>query len=156
LTIAATYKLLVADTTDCTGANTGSFQVDGGGHFAKSVLFSALISVGDGSGAGVGGVIINRDSLPYVQFQAGGTTLCFLVSSAADTIKVLTSTAAATGNLQIAKINAEDDVSLTGGKYFYLRGSSGVDGSVRLSSQSAGTAILEKRASGSWSTLASW
>jgi hypothetical protein len=48
------------------------------------------------------------------------------------------------------------DIVQTGGKYHYLRGDASTDGSVRISSQASGAATLEKRASGSWTTLQAW
>jgi hypothetical protein len=73
--------------------------------------------------------------------KAGGIALgtdCFLYRSAAGVIRT------------------DDELSMTGGKYFYLRGDASTDGSVRISSQSSGTAQIEKRASGTWTAMESW
>ncbi len=53
-------------------------------------------------------------------------------------------------------LKTDGDFALVGGKYIYLRGDAISDGSVRLSSQSSGTATIEKRASGTWSSMESW
>jgi hypothetical protein len=88
-----------------------------------------------------------RIQLPPGTTKADGWcagTDCFVFRSASATITIDSS------------IIATGDLSQTGGKYHYLRGDASTDGSVRISSQSSGTALIEKRAGGSWTTLQAW
>jgi hypothetical protein len=45
---------------------------------------------------------------------------------------------------------AWSQIALVGGQYLYLRGDATTDGSVRLSSQTAGELLFERRTSGNW------
>jgi hypothetical protein len=60
------------------------------------------------------------------------------------------------GDLRAASATLSGAINQTGGQHHYLRGDASTDGSVRISSQSSGTALIEKRASGSWTTLQAW
>jgi hypothetical protein len=60
------------------------------------------------------------------------------------------------GSVSATDINPSGSVNVDGGQYVYLRGDASTDGSVRFSSQSAGTMLIEKRASGSWVSIGSF
>jgi hypothetical protein len=68
------------------------------------------------------------------------------------------STRAATfaSSVSCTSLTPSGDISQTGGQYHYLRGDASTDGSVRFSSQSSGTMLIEKRASGAWTSIGSF
>jgi hypothetical protein len=53
-------------------------------------------------------------------------------------------------------LTASGAINQTGGQYIYLRGDASTDGSVRFSSPSAGTMLIEKRDTGSWVSIGSF
>lgn len=60
------------------------------------------------------------------------------------------------GGVSCATLTASDNINMAGAKYVYLRGDASTDGSVRFSSQSSGTMLIEKRASGAWVSIGSF
>jgi hypothetical protein len=60
---------------------------------------------------------------------------------------------AAGGSMTIARPISCQSLKLASADYIYLRGDASTDGSVRISSQSAGTAKLEARSGGTWSNI---
>jgi hypothetical protein len=60
------------------------------------------------------------------------------------------------GSVRCTTLSPSSTLSMIGAQYVYLRGDASTDGSVRFSSQSAGTMLIEKRASGSWVSIGSF
>jgi hypothetical protein len=73
--------------------------------------------------------------------------------SASDTLVLVTGGVAALTVSSSQVVTLASDLKQSGGAYHYLRGDASTDGSVRMSSPSAGTFLLEARATGAWSTL---
>lgn len=128
------------------GSGSNPFYVTGGasgfdiGRYAQGAAISvdANLNVGIGTAPTAGNGAIQ---LATHTTKAGGIALgtdCFLYRSAAGVIQT------------------DDQLAMVGGKYFYLRGDASTDGSVRISSQSSGTATIEKRSGGSWTAMESW
>jgi hypothetical protein len=244
-------QVLANDTTDCTGSETGSLQAYGGVYAAKQIRTDAFIVVGSGNSSG-GGIAIDRDSYPFINFKAGNTSLAFLRGETANRLQVTNADVSALGDLNASiyyaasfmqvgttttgtgtatpkyvsagdtycnaqhantraalKLRTYDDGSgaygltvtydgvtaaqeyhaditsvtasstaqhrfyigndqipkvvidkayckIADGNFFYLRGDASTDGSVRISSPSSGTATLEIRKSGTWTTVQTW
>lgn len=82
--------------------------------FVGSVRLTANLTVGDGLSAGVGGIILNRDALPYIEFKDSGFTYAYLASDVFDTIEVLRSDAQGLGNFKAWDISAYRDLFVYG------------------------------------------
>ena len=72
-----------------------------------------------------------------------------------DTVWSLTNAAGGTWTIN-RPLALAAGASVTGGQYIYLRGDDSTDGSVRISSQTTGTMLIENRASGSWVSIGSF
>lgn len=60
------------------------------------------------------------------------------------------------GDTSATSIQTAGGITIASANYIYLRGDASTDDSVRFSSQSAGTMLIEKRASGSWVSIGSF
>jgi hypothetical protein len=105
----ATGKSLTVDTITATASVV---TVKKGLDVEGDVQASANLKSGDGSGAGMGSCILNRSSLPYVQFIQAGTSLAFLASGTADTVSILTADGSAPGKLSVGDITIDTGKSL--------------------------------------------
>jgi hypothetical protein len=93
--------------------------------------------------------------LVNVYDDTGATYMPMEFNGSAFTVKTGNATTAITVDTS-QNTTLAGNLSQTGGKYFYLRGDASTDGSVRISSQSSGTATIEKRSGGSWTAMESW
>lgn len=165
----------ITNTTDCTAADTGALQVQGGVWVEKQLRVGGVALIGNTNGVGVsggmkevstGGKFYNGttptliDHYKLLLYEDSGSNYYGITVSAGALNYMADGTNSATtgiihrfhcGNVKTDSFIIDGAFcKISDGNFFYLRGNASTDGSVRISSDDSSKSIEEARVSGSW------